>query len=103
MTKYNHKTFIMNYKTYDESLNKKETKAATKQILKQIGEFQYLMHAEEKHSLLIILQGLDASGKDSLTRRLLKYCNPVGYSIKSFKVLFECFERSPGRTTERAG
>jgi len=75
----------MNYKTHDPNLDKKETKAATKQILKQIGEFQYLMHAEKKHSLLIILQGLDASGKDGLTRGLLKYCNPAGYSIKNFR------------------
>lgn len=75
----------MNYLTHDPTLGKEDTKAATKQILKQIGEFQYLMHAEEKHSLLIILQGLDASGKDGLTRGLLKYCNPVGYTIKSFK------------------
>jgi hypothetical protein len=36
-------TFKMNYKTHAPNLDKKETKAATKQILKQIGEFQYLI------------------------------------------------------------
>lgn len=75
----------MKHKTHDPNLIKKETKEATKQILKQVGELQYLMHAEAKHSILVILQGIDASGKDGLTRGLLKYCNPVGYSVKSFK------------------
>ena len=72
-------------KTYDESLDKKKIKKETKQILKEIGELQYKMYAEGKSSLPILFQGLDASGKDGLTRGLLKYCNPVGVSIKSFK------------------
>ncbi len=75
----------MNYQTHNPDLNKKETKEATKLILQQIGELQYQMFAEGRHSILVILQGIDASGKDGLTRGLLEYCNPVGYSVKSFK------------------
>ena len=43
------------------------------------------MYAESKSSLLIVFQGLDASGKDGLTNSLLRYCNPVGISVNSFK------------------
>lgn len=43
------------------------------------------MYAQGKYSLLIVFQGTDASGKDGLTRGLLKYCNPIGVKIKSFK------------------
>jgi PPK2 family polyphosphate:nucleotide phosphotransferase len=75
----------MDYKTFDDTLEKKKVKSLTKNILKRIGELQYLMHAESEKSLLIVFQGMDASGKDGLTRGLLKYCNPVGISIKSFK------------------
>jgi PPK2 family polyphosphate:nucleotide phosphotransferase len=75
----------MNNKTFDKSLNKDKVKKETKEILKQIGELQYKMYAEGKSSLLIVFQGLDASGKDGLTKGLLKYCNPVGIAIKSYK------------------
>jgi PPK2 family polyphosphate:nucleotide phosphotransferase len=43
------------------------------------------MLAQSKHSLLIVFQGMDASGKDGLTKGLLAYCNPVGIKIHSFK------------------
>ncbi|HSO85885.1 MAG TPA: PPK2 family polyphosphate kinase [Draconibacterium sp.] len=71
--------------TFDETLDKEKTKAETKAILKEIGELQYQMYAESKSSLLIVFQGLDASGKDGLTRGLLDYCNPVGLLVQSFK------------------
>ena len=54
-------------------------------MLKEIGDLQYQMYAESKHSILIVLQGLDASGKDGLSRGLLDYCNPVGLMVQSFK------------------
>jgi len=73
------------YPTVNHEWDKKEIKGKTKMILKEIGELQYKMYAQQKYSLLIIFQGLDASGKDGLTRGLLKYCNPIGIKIKSFK------------------
>ncbi len=57
----------------------------TKKILKKIGKLQYKMYAQNKFSLLVVLQGTDASGKDGLTKGLLKYCNPVGIKIYSFR------------------
>src|SRR5262245_14446936 len=37
-------------------------------LVKKLDRLQYLMHAERKHSLLIVLQGLDACGKDGVIR-----------------------------------
>lgn len=79
------KTIKMNHQTFIQGHDKDEIKKETKSILKRIGELQYQMMAQAKYSLLIVFQGLDASGKDGLTKGLLRYCNPVGVSIKGFK------------------
>lgn len=76
---------IENYQTFYPDWKKSEIKERTKSMLKEIGALQYKMYAEQKHSLLIVFQGLDASGKDGLTRGLLEYCNPIGIKIKGFK------------------
>jgi PPK2 family polyphosphate:nucleotide phosphotransferase len=75
---------IKDYPTLIQDWDKKKKKSL-KNTLKEIGALQYKMLAERKNSLLIVFQGLDASGKDGLTNRLLKYCNPVGIAVKSFK------------------
>lgn len=68
-----------------ENLDKDSIKDETKKLTKAIGELQYQMYAEKKHAILLVLQGLDASGKDGLVRDLLEYANPVGISVYSFK------------------
>jgi PPK2 family polyphosphate:nucleotide phosphotransferase len=76
---------IADYPTVDPELKKDETKERTKGILKEIGRLQYKMYAQSKFSLLIVVQGIDASGKDGLTKSFLKYCFPAGVRINSFK------------------
>jgi PPK2 family polyphosphate:nucleotide phosphotransferase len=51
----------------------------------KMEELQYLMYAENKHSLLIVLQGLDAAGKDGVVRHVLTGMNPAGCLCVSFK------------------
>ena len=62
-------------------------KAVPKMLLQlqQLDRLQSLMYAERKHSLLIILQGLDAAGKDGLIRHLLSGMNPAGCRVVPFK------------------
>ena len=43
------------------------------------------MYAEKKHSLLIVLQGLDACGKDGVIRHILSGMNPAGCRVVGFK------------------
>lgn len=76
---------ISGYPTFNSEWDKEKTKEKTKETLKEIGELQNKMFAQQKYSLLIVFQGLDASGKDGLTKGLLEYCNPIGIKIKSFK------------------
>jgi PPK2 family polyphosphate:nucleotide phosphotransferase len=76
---------LSDYPTFNKEWNKDNIREKTEKILVHIGELQNKMYAESKHSLLIILQGIDASGKDGVTRGLLRYCNPVGFSTFSFK------------------
>jgi PPK2 family polyphosphate:nucleotide phosphotransferase len=51
----------------------------------KIDELHYTMHAEKKHSLLVILQGLDAGGKDGLVRHIFTCANPAGCRVVGFK------------------
>ncbi len=69
-----------------EGFDKEETKAKTKEILDELGELQNLLYAQSKFSVLVILQGLDASGKDGTIRKVFGSLNPQGVSVKSFKV-----------------
>jgi PPK2 family polyphosphate:nucleotide phosphotransferase len=48
-------------------------------------QLQYLMYAEGKHALLIVLQGLDAAGKDGVVRHVLTGMNPSGCTAVNFK------------------
>lgn len=66
-------------------LDKEKTKAKTEQILVELDELQNLLIAEAKHSLLVIIQGMDASGKDGAIRDVFGSLNPMGVSVKSFK------------------
>nr|WP_294906886.1 PPK2 family polyphosphate kinase [uncultured Lacibacter sp.] len=66
-------------------LDKEKTKAKTERILVELDELQNLLIAEAKHSLLVIIQGMDASGKDGAIRDVFGSLNPMGVSVKSFK------------------
>jgi len=66
--------------------DKEETKEKTAAILAKLDELQNLLYAESKHSILVILQGMDASGKDGLVRKVFTSMNPQGVNVHSFKV-----------------
>ena len=44
-----------------------------------------MLYAERQHSLLIVLQGMDGSGKDSTTRSIFQHCSPAGVTVTAFK------------------
>jgi PPK2 family polyphosphate:nucleotide phosphotransferase len=62
-----------------------EAVAATEKIAKKIRALQYKLYAEGDQSLLIVLQGLDAAGKDGTIRHVLGMMNPQGCTVTSFK------------------
>jgi PPK2 family polyphosphate:nucleotide phosphotransferase len=51
----------------------------------RIGKLQYKLYAENRQSLLIILQGMDSSGKDSAIKSIVSDINPQGVLVHSFK------------------
>ena len=61
-------------------------KKALKKVRKKLSELQNAMYAEGKYGLLICLQGMDTSGKDSLIREVFKDVNASGVEVHSFKV-----------------
>lgn len=68
-----------------DNMDKKETKEKTSQLLKELDELQNLLYAEGKHSVLVVLQGMDASGKDGVIRNVMGKMNPQGVNVQSFK------------------
>lgn len=66
-------------------VDKEHTKERMKEVLSNLNELQNLLYAENKHALLIVIQGMDASGKDGLTRDVFTSMNPQGVNVKSFK------------------
>ena len=68
-----------------KDFDKKETKEQTAKMIEELDELQNRLYAERKHSLLVVLQGLDASGKDGVIRKVFGQMNPQGVRVESFK------------------
>ncbi|MBL7758100.1 MAG: polyphosphate kinase [Chitinophagaceae bacterium] len=69
-----------------KDMDKAGTKEKTAAILEELDELQNLLYAEGRHSVLVVIQGMDASGKDGLIRNVLGNMNPQGVRVQSFKV-----------------
>src|SRR5688572_7842046 len=69
-----------------KDLDKDKTKAEISGILTELNDLQNLLYAESKHSMMAMLHGMDASGKDGVIRNVFGAFNPQGVMIQSFKV-----------------
>ncbi len=67
-------------------MSDKELKKTLKAIRRTLGELQDVFYAHDKYGVLICLQGMDTSGKDSLIREVFKDFNVSGVEVHSFKV-----------------
>lgn len=77
------KNFDPGYHGKHES--RKEALPEIQKHIQEMQQLQYLMYAERNHSLLIVLQGLDAAGKDGVVRHVLTGMNPAGCVAVGFK------------------
>ena len=59
--------------------------AELEKLSEELGELQQLLSAAHHHSLLILLQGMDTSGKDGTIRQVMSHVNPLGCEVRSFK------------------
>lgn len=64
--------------------DKKDGEKAIDSIIKKLDPLQELLYAEHEHKLLIVLQGMDASGKDGTIRRVFEGVNPQGVRVAHF-------------------
>jgi PPK2 family polyphosphate:nucleotide phosphotransferase len=56
------------------------------ELSEEVGALQELLYASRQNSVLIVLQGMDTSGKDGTIRQVMSEVNPLGCRVESFKV-----------------
>jgi len=71
---------------YNAYKKKENVERKLDRLSRQMSELQYKLFASKNQSLLIILQGVDASGKDGTIRHVMEALNPQNCYVKSFKV-----------------
>ena len=80
------KTNLSKYDTKaPKNLEKEAVKEDFMEMQNRLSHLQNLLYAESKSSLLIIIQGVDTSGKDAIIRKVFSATNPMGVRVKSFK------------------
>jgi PPK2 family polyphosphate:nucleotide phosphotransferase len=65
--------------------DEQKIKKLTDDLAERIGDLNEIMRAQQKHSLLIILQGMDGSGKDGAVKNVFKDCTHFNLSVYAFK------------------
>ena len=70
----------------DQYVNPALARAELEQIGRELGELQELLAAAHYQSLLVVLQGMDTSGKADTIHQVLSRVNPQGCEVRSFKV-----------------
>lgn len=69
-----------------QGIDKDEAEELLEQDRKELLELQSVLYAEARRAVLIVLQGIDASGKDGTIRHVMSGLNPQGVTVNSFKV-----------------
>ncbi|MBI4469580.1 MAG: polyphosphate kinase 2 family protein [Acidobacteria bacterium] len=91
----------------DAGLNREQAEAKLVKLGQEIVELQELLYAAGETAVLIVLQGMDTSGKDGTIRHVMGSMNPLGCDVAAFKVpteselahdfLWRVHARTPGR------
>lgn len=90
-----------------EKPSKSEIKDMLEEGTEALGEQQNMLYAHDKYGVLIILQAMDAAGKDGIIKHVMSGVNPQGCQVKSFKApsseeldhdyLWRCIKALPER------
>ena len=65
--------------------DKKENQAALAETIARLSKQQELLYADDRYSLLLVFQAMDAAGKDGTQRAVLSGINPAGCQVYAFK------------------
>ncbi len=92
---------------YDAGLTKEDGEAKLKKLSAELTRLQELLYAAGQHSVLIVLQGRDTSGKDGTIKTVMGPLNSLGCQVASFKVptaqelahdfLWRVHQQTPGK------
>jgi PPK2 family polyphosphate:nucleotide phosphotransferase len=87
--------------------SKKDTQDEFQEQINRLRELQGKLYAQRKHGILIILQAMDAAGKDGVIKHVMSGVNPQGCQVQSFKApsaeelshdfMWRCFKAMPER------
>src|SRR6201984_1983978 len=102
------KFHLQSQKTHAKGgLDKEEGEKILDANLRRLAEFQEKLYAQDRWSLLVVLQGMDAAGKDSAIKSIFDGVNPQGCEVTSFKqptsheldhdFMWRCVLALPGR------
>ena len=72
--------------TGDTAISKEDGKALSVSIMQQVSELQALMIGAATHRVLLVLQGIDASGKDGVVRFVVSQGDPLNVVVQPFKM-----------------
>jgi PPK2 family polyphosphate:nucleotide phosphotransferase len=64
---------------------KEEAQAKLEKDVQKLAQLQDVLYASHQYAVLIVLQGMDTAGKDSIIKHVMSGLNPQGVSVKSFK------------------
>jgi len=80
------KVSLKDYATKGDKIfeSKKDAKASLEEDALAINDLQDALFAEKKHALLVVLQGIDTSGKDGATKEAFKFTSPLGVHVQAF-------------------
>ncbi|HEX9003535.1 MAG TPA: polyphosphate kinase 2 family protein, partial [Blastocatellia bacterium] len=92
---------------FDAGLNKQEGEEKLQKLSAELTRLQELLYAAGQHSVLIVLQGRDTSGKDGTIKSVMGPLNSLGCQVASFKVptekeqahdfLWRIHQQTPGK------
>ena len=79
---------LKNYDTNDKSErtgDKAQDAVVLEKLATEINALQDILYAQGKHKILLVIQGMDASGKDGTVKHVFSECDPLGIRLASFK------------------
>ena len=74
------------YSLQGMELSKNNAERLLESSMKDLTKMQEVLWADNRHSLLVILQGMDAAGKDGIIKHVMSGVNPQGCQVTSFRV-----------------
>ena len=85
----NPKKFSLKYFDTNDQSERSGDKAkdalALEKLASEINALQDILYAQSQHKILLILQGMDASGKDGTVRHVFSECDPLGIRLANFR------------------